>query len=378
MPDPVTVYDATSPVDLNRALQSVSEALRAHANDAVPESTRGPGEAQPEAETAESITPDLDIPEFGQLIGVRPEVYDQIRATLKSGKRHLMFYGPPGTGKTSIAELLAAHLHAEYRMVTGSADWSSQDVIGGYQPVGEGKIRFAKGVLLESFDRPLVIDELNRCDIDRVLGPLFTVLSGQPTTLPYRTDPGDEASPRYLILPEQKPGAAAHEFCPTENWRLLATINSIDKASLYQMSYALTRRFGWILVDVPADLHVFVFDYCKAKGIVDGALPNPLNVPLADIWSAVNQVRPMGAAPFIDAIRYCRAVDPAFDFFALASEGASATYLAAFQVFIMPMLDGILTEQARGVAAAVSSAIRFPADAPQRVDLERRLAAMAL
>ena len=24
-------------------------------------------------------------------------------------------------------------------MITGSADWTSQDVIGGYQPVGEGE-----------------------------------------------------------------------------------------------------------------------------------------------------------------------------------------------------------------------------------------------
>lgn len=378
MAEPIPSYDATSPADLNRALQAIGDALRAHAHDRALPSEPGAEVAPPEDDADEQVTPDLDIPEFGQLIGVRPEVYDQIRAALKSGKRHLMFYGPPGTGKTSIAELLAAHLHGEYRMVTGSADWSSQDVVGGYQPVGEGKIRFAKGVLLENFDRPLVIDELNRCDIDRVLGPLFTVLSGQPTTLPYRTDPADETSPRYSILPEQKPGAAPHEFCPTENWRLLATINSIDKASLYQLSYALTRRFGWILVDVPADLHRFIFDYCSAKGVVAGEPPDPLKAPLADIWASVNQARPMGAAPFIDAIRYCRAAKDDFDFFAPADDAACSIYLAAFQVFIMPMLDGILAEQARAVGTGVANAVGLGTDAPQRTDLERRLAAMAL
>ena len=72
----------------------------------------------------------------------------------------------------------------KWTLVTGSSDWSSQDIIGGYQPIGGGSVAFIPGVLLRRFDRPLIIDELNRCDIDKVIGPLFTVLSGSKPPCP--------------------------------------------------------------------------------------------------------------------------------------------------------------------------------------------------
>lgn len=373
----IPVYDATSPADLNRALAEVAAALEAAPADE--DEAHAPAPAADESGVEDATAPDFDVPVFTQLIGIRPEVYEQLRNALKSGKRHIMFYGPPGTGKTSLAELTAGHLHASYKMVTGSADWSSQDVIGGYQPTGGGGIRFAKGVLLEHFDKPLIIDELNRCDIDRVLGPLFTVLSGQPTTLPYLRDPADDASERFVILPEHKAGAGAHEFSPTANWRLLATINSIDKASLYQLSYALTRRFAWILVDVPEDLDAFVRDFCALKGFGPKlGSPADASSPMARIWSVVNEARPMGAAPFIDATFYCRAASDGFDFFARPTGEAQDTYLGAFQVFVLPMLDGIAHEAAREVAGGVAGAIGLAAGDPRAVDLERRLLALAL
>lgn len=368
----VPIYDATSPAGLSKALQDIEAALAAAAvSDDLKEATQ-----TGDLGSDDIAGPDFDIPDFSQLIGIRPEVYQQIRSALKSGKRHLMFYGPPGTGKTSLAELVAAHLHTSYKMVTGSADWSSQDVIGGYQPVGGGNIRFSKGVLLEHFDKPLIIDELNRCDIDRVLGPLFTVLSGQPTTLPYLIEPGNDQSERFVILPKHKPDAADHEFAPTDNWRILATINSIDKASLYQLSYALTRRFGWILVDAPADLPGFIREFCALQGYVSGDIAADAPVPLADIWAAVNEARPMGAAPFIDAIAYCRSTRDDFDFFTAATAETRPSYLGAFQVFVLPMLDGIAHEQARKVAAGITAALGLPASDAE--DIERRLLALAL
>jgi len=38
----------------------------------------------------------------------------------------------------------------------------------------------------------LVIDELNRADIDKAFGQLFTVLSGQSVQLPYTKDNNEE------------------------------------------------------------------------------------------------------------------------------------------------------------------------------------------
>lgn len=331
----------------------------------------------------------FDVPVFSELIGVDDEVYRQIRGALRSGKRHLMFYGPPGTGKTSIAELLAGFLHDEYKLITGSADWSSQDIIGGYQPAAGG-LRFRPGILLEHFDKPLIIDELNRCDIDKVIGPLFTVLSGQQTTLAYQLDPSALDSPRCVILPKPKPSifvsdtdaqgqedAQQFEFAPTENWRLFATINSIDKASLYQMSYALSRRFGWILVDVPTDKSSFVREYCSKEWKTSPPTTSS-TCPVVGMWEAVNAVRRMGPAPFIDVLRFCRASEETFDLFAIPSDDQRRTYLDAFYCFVLPMLDGIQLNEADQVCTGVGGAIGIPATDDRWKTLGMRLADVAI
>ena len=91
----------------------------------------------------------LDIPEMTDLLGIDPAVYRQINAALASGKQHIMLYGPPGTGKTTLARHIATVLTGgKWTLVTGSSDWSSQDIIGGYQPTGSGSVAFIPGVLL--------------------------------------------------------------------------------------------------------------------------------------------------------------------------------------------------------------------------------------
>ncbi|HEY1682156.1 MAG TPA: AAA family ATPase [Candidatus Tumulicola sp.] len=291
------------------------------------------------------------IAKSSTLIGIDEAVYRQVEAAIKSGKRHLMLYGPPGTGKTQLASEIAAQVSSNgFTLVTGSADWTSQDLIGGYQPIGDGKISFIPGIMLRSFDRPIIIDELNRCDIDKVLGPMFTVLSGHTTTLPYRVDVANRDSEQYQIFGTFQPGYAEPKYSPGPEWRILATINTIDKASLYQMSYALSRRFAWIFIDVPIDLNGFLFEFItkrKNKTLTGG------NLPLGTILQSVNSIRPIGSAPFIDIINHCLVVDANFDFSAAPDTGTSQSYLDAFMINVMPMLDGILQDEIRKVADAV-------------------------
>ncbi|QKR98571.1 AAA domain-containing protein [Sphingomonas sp. CL5.1] len=320
----------------------------------------------------------LNIPENTDLLGVDPSVYRQINALLRSGKQHIMLYGPPGTGKTTLARWIADNLPGgEWTLVTGSSDWSSQDIIGGYQPVGDGDVDFVPGILLRDFDRPFIIDELNRCDIDKVIGPLFTVLSGQQTTLPYRTDITDKNSQPYVILPKAKPGGAGdHEFSPGAAWRLIATINSIDKASLYQMSYALSRRFGWVYVDAPGDLRGFIAAFIAKT---DPAAPVPAagdSCPLADVWTAINSARVIGSAPIIDAIAAIRQLVPDEAFFGPASDAMRSAALDALDMVLLPMLDGIVLQDAHNIADATATAFALSADQAARV--KSRLEAVAI
>lgn len=306
---PIPLYDMSddAQVDVLRA------DIEAAWNAAGPPPVNAGKEEDDAAEAVDEIDfADIEIPEHPKLIGIDPSVYRQINAMLRAGKQHIMLYGPPGTGKTELARWIASSLPGgQWTLVTGSSDWSSQDIIGGYQPVGGGDVDFVPGILLRAFDQPLIIDELNRCDIDKVIGPLFTVLSGQQTTLPYRTDLSDKDSPPYAILPRPKASAAPHEFAPGPAWRLIATINSIDKASLYQMSYALSRRFGWVYVDVPSDLADLVgrkwVPEMRIRHIEDAAsercIPQEAGINLLMCWCAIEA--PMRLQGYVDA--HCRA-----------------------------------------------------------------------
>jgi 5-methylcytosine-specific restriction enzyme B len=326
----------------------------------------------------------VEIPPDSTLIGIEPSVYRQISDSINAGKRHIMLYGPPGTGKTSLAQHLAVVLHGgEPQMVTGSADWTSQDIVGGYQPIGSGNVAFSKGVLLDNFDKPLIVDELNRCDIDKVLGPLFTVLSNHATILPYRQKPEDPESERYVILPAHKANAASHEFAPTEDWRLIATINSIDKTSLYQMSYALTRRFAWILIDVPADIPGFIAEYCErlkwgTPRLEGGADLSTITIPIARVWQSVNEVRPMGPAPFVDLLAMCRQSDPEFDFFEEADYTHQGFYVAALSTFVVPMLDGILREEAHSLSTKLIASLNMDEKGKWAAELRTRVLGSAI
>lgn len=373
--EPIGVYDLSADDDL--------EDIKAYLVDAW-DNAGPPPQLTAAAVNAEDAPDDepldysqLNIPENPDLLGIDQAVYRQINAMLKSGKQHLMLYGPPGTGKTSLARWIATNLPGgDWTLITGSSDWSSQDIIGGYQPLGGGEVDFVPGILLRAFDQPLIIDELNRCDIDKVIGPLFTVLSGQQTTLPYRTDISDKESQPYVILPVPKANTAPHEFAPGPGWRLIATINSIDKASLYQMSYALSRRFGWVYVDAPGDLAGFIREFLAR---LDPVVPAPaagLPCPLADLWKAINAVRVIGPAPIIDAINAMRAIDPAVDFFGPASPSARSTALDALDMVMLPMLDGIVHQDAMTIAEAAIQAFGFN-DAEQ-AQVRARLEAVAI
>lgn len=352
----IPIYDLTDVAELERLRQDV-EAAYAQAGPPVAAQLAAAGVAEPvdddeEDEAVPYVDPaTIKIPEDPTLVGVDPAVYRQINAALHSGKQHIMFYGPPGTGKTTLARWVATTLTGvHWTMITGSADWSSQDIVGGYQPVGGGSIKFFPGVLLRDFDRPLIIDELNRCDIDKVIGPLFTVLSGQQTSLPYRIDAEDPDSAQFVILPKPAAAPKPHEYAPGPAWRLLATINSIDKASLYQMSYALSRRFGWVYVDVPKDTNGFMREYFQKKEPAWVQPPAGAPCPLGEFWAAINGVRPIGSAPILDAVAAIRAMVVNPNFFEAPTPVMRTALLDAVDMVLLPMLDGIIVRDAEGLA----------------------------
>lgn len=367
----IPVYDLTDKTELERLCKDI-QAAHKKARPPVAKvvaAAAAAGDVEDDDDAVEFIDPaDIEISECPELFGIDPAVYRQINAALHSGKQHIMFYGPPGTGKTTLARWVAISLTGtKWTMITGSADWSSQDIIGGYQPIGDGKIKFFPGMLLRDYDRPLIIDELNRCDIDKVIGPLFTVLSGQETTLPYRIDAEKPESAQFTILPEAKADPQDHEFAPGRAWRLITTINSIDKASLYQMSYALSRRFGWVYVDVPRGPTDFIREFVKKAD--PKWTPPAVNAPcpLGEFWSAINNVRPIGPAPIIDAIKAIQTMDSSPDFFTAPTPAMRTALLDSIDMVLLPMLDGIIQREADALTEAAIKAFHLDGDDAVRI-----------
>jgi 5-methylcytosine-specific restriction protein B len=174
---------------------------------------------------------------------------------------HLILQGPPGTGKTTLAHALAGAFGATTRLETATADWSTYDVIGGLHPTSKGGIETLEpwlghvpraalecaGVVARHHDSAndephqahwLIIDEFNRAEIDKAIGPLYTVLGG--------TD-ADNRLP--LWFGDQHAGGT-HVWIP-RRFRIIATMNTVDANYVYTLSAGLSRRFQFIHVGVP-------------------------------------------------------------------------------------------------------------------------------
>jgi hypothetical protein len=186
---------------------------------------------------------------------VAPELLQAGAAALATG--HLVIQGPPGTGKSSLARALASAFGASVMPVTAHEDWTTFEVIGRQElqvnsdgreeivPMNgfftEAAIRCA-GAVVRHFDNPdepqavwLLIDELNRAHLDKAFGELFSVLGTDdrvPTTLGFQREGN-----RELITPAR--------------FRILATLNSVDKQFVNSLSQGLKRRFTFITMDIP-------------------------------------------------------------------------------------------------------------------------------
>lgn len=188
-------------------------------------------------------------------------------------KRQIILYGPPGTGKTHRAKAIAEQLirssalqrwgapryfkdaaalekliYSHVRRLQLHPAYSYEDFIRGLHILGDGRTEYRAGYLLnliteiekepqgERLPYVLILDEINRTDLSRLLGECFSLLENRGDTIDL---PGSfDGKPMTIRMPG--------------DLYVIGTMNLIDQ-SIEQIDFALRRRFLW--VDCPFSAH---------------------------------------------------------------------------------------------------------------------------
>ena len=153
-------------------------------------------------------------------------------------KRQVIFQGPPGTGKTYVAKRIAEWCQehgGEFEIVQFHPSYSYEDFVEGFRPTlttgGQAGFKLTEGPLRRIAEKAennpdstfiLVIDEINRGNVAKVLGELYFLLE-------YRND---KVSLQY----------SGEKFSLPENLWFIGTMNTTDR-SIALVDAALRRRF---------------------------------------------------------------------------------------------------------------------------------------
>lgn len=306
---------------------------------------------------------------------------------------HLILQGPPGTGKTTLAHILAVAFNATAHLETATADWSTYDVIGGLHPSAKRgmetlepwlghvpRAAIACASVIARHEDPdedephqahwLIIDEFNRAEIDKAIGPLYTILGGGGPDEPLPLWFEDDDARDVVWLP--------HRF------RIIATMNTVDTNYVYSFSQGLTRRFQFVHVGVPAkdqvaeELHQartaaatwYLSTYgggenpAAVTALVDDARLQPTNELLTSFLESVRYDDaatgragwPLGTAQLVDVYRQLVLRMP----YTTAAEDLQSAADLALADRVIPQASNLLTAQVNAIEHWVETQQTMP------------------
>ena len=158
-------------------------------------------------------------------------------------KYNIILQGPPGVGKSYAAKRLAYSLMGERDdericMIQFHHSYSYEDFMQGYRPNKNGKFTLRNGIFYnfckkaESSDKEyyLIIDEINRGDLNKIFGETFLLME---------KDKRGTDSVKLAYSPELGP------FTIPKNIRIIGMMNTADR-SIALIDHALRRRFAFI------------------------------------------------------------------------------------------------------------------------------------
>ncbi len=166
------------------------------------------------------------------------EELEKISELLKD-KKQVIFQGPPGTGKTYLARKLAECLAGSrdhVRLVQFHPSYAYEDFVQGYRPtlkdgqagfeLRDGPLRKMAKLAKKSEEKHfLIIDEINRGNLAKILGELYFLLEYRDYKIPLQ----------YTNKP----------FFLPPNLYIIGTMNTADR-SIARVDLALRRRFHFV------------------------------------------------------------------------------------------------------------------------------------
>ncbi|MEN5266784.1 AAA family ATPase [Stenotrophomonas sp. TWI587] len=206
----------------------------------------GPSEASSEDQ------PLTDLEDVEDVIPEDHPLWLAVNEAKMDGYGGVILSGPPGTGKSWYAQKIAAQLSGSplrVRSVQFHTGYQYEDFVQGWEPDGLGGFERTNRHLLTIAkaardDREhtyvLVIDEISRADVPRVLGEALTYLEMSLRDKPFYLASGQVAEiPRNLFV--------------------VATMNPWD-VSVDELDVALERRFAHIEVPPSTDELLGILD----------------------------------------------------------------------------------------------------------------------